>query len=85
MLLICRVDTYNAQKANFMSIRATKMPYLPENVAVLTRGMHRMVILCQHGFLGAGASPVKGPGNDVRRYGGVSNWKGLPANVSFSP
>ena len=27
----------------------------------------------------------KGTGNDVRRYGGISNWKGLPANVSFSP
>ena len=23
-------------------------------------------------------------GNNVRHYGGVSNWKGLPANVSFS-
>jgi len=26
----------------------------------------------------------KGAGNDVRRYGGVSNWKGLPENVSIS-
>ena len=31
------------------------------------------------------SSLVKGAGNDVRRYGGISNWKGLPANVSFSP
>ena len=37
-----------------------------------------------HGFLDAGTSLVKGTGNDVRRYGGISNWKGLPANVSFS-